>query len=386
MKNKIIAVLLTVLIFSSTVICAGATYQDEELKFNSSGKFKIMVLSDVQDDYPVNEDTMAFIDEALEAEQPDLVVFNGDNIVTSDTRAYGQLLKPLVNRNVKFTFVFGNHDDESSVLTKEEILAEFQKYEGCVAYDAVPELHGCATHNLPIKSSDGKKVAFNLWLFDSGDYSVYQNGERGYDCVRYDQIKWYEEVSKTLEKENGGLVPSIAFQHIIPIEPVKNIYFEFPFSINKITFDFNDGSHYLMLPKFSKIKEGFILEHCCPSMDNEGQWAAMAYRKDVLALVTGHDHINSFTTTCDGIDLVQTPGITSHSYSRSFIKGAEIITLDEKNPKTYESHTLYQWELALRNNSTIQGSSQFGTVKYFFAKVLYKICNFGLNILLGNLK
>ena len=39
----------------------------------------------------------------------------------------------------------------------------------CLAYDAVPELSGVGTHNLNVKSSDGKKIAYSLYMFDSKD-------------------------------------------------------------------------------------------------------------------------------------------------------------------------------------------------------------------------
>ena len=44
------------------------------------GKFKIMQIADVQEDCPVNLDTIRLIEAAVEKEKPDLVVFTGDQI------------------------------------------------------------------------------------------------------------------------------------------------------------------------------------------------------------------------------------------------------------------------------------------------------------------
>ena len=155
-------------------------------------------------------------------------MFLGDNIMSPEDgtvesywKGYDEVFPILESKGVPFTFVFGNHDDESApTVTKEEMLKKYQSYDGCLAYDTDPSLHGCATHNLPILSSDGKKVAYNLWMFDSGDYVFYENGKRrGYDCVRADQLAWYKAESATLKAANGGeAVPSLAFQHIIPQE------------------------------------------------------------------------------------------------------------------------------------------------------------------------
>ena len=89
-------------------------------------------------------------------------------------------IKYLVGKNVYFDtsklenyYVFGNHDDETMpTLTKEQMLDGYMSYAGCLAYDADPALHGCATHNLEILSSDGTHTAFNLWLMDDGEVVV----------------------------------------------------------------------------------------------------------------------------------------------------------------------------------------------------------------------
>ena len=366
MKKKILSVILAVLMMLTVSVPAFAANEaaapaGDTLQFGDDGKFQILVLADVQDDNPVNEDTLQYIREALDTVKPDLVVFNGDNITTDDKAAYDQLMQPLVERGQKFTFVFGNHDVEDRSLTHEDILEIFQSYEGCLAYDADPALHGCANHNLPILSSDGTKVAFNLWMFDSGDYIKNEDGSwyydeydsRVYDCVRKDQIEWYKNESKKLEEANGGKVPSIAFQHIITEEGVAAILPEIPSFLGILGRSFTNGNAYSFVPVFTRIKSGFIFEPPCPSVDNEGQWDAFVERGDVLGCVFGHDHVNSFIAEYDGIDAIMTPGITSESYKDDMLRGGRIITIDEKDPWNYETEMLHFHALALKEGSLI---------------------------------
>ena len=362
MTKKILSVILAVLMLLTVSVPAFAAEGDtsatgDALQFGSDGKFTMLVLADVQDVYPMQEDTLQYIREALDTVKPDLVIFNGDNIVIDDARAYEQLLQPLVERGQKFTFVFGNHDMEERSFSKEDILEIYQSYEGCLAYDADPSLHGCATHNLPILSSDGSKVAFNLWMFDSGDYMKDENGEwvegKPYDCVREDQIEWYKNESKKLEEENGGKVPSMAFEHIITEEGVAALHPEMPSSLGDLGRAFTNGNAYSILPIFTRIKSGVILEPPCPSIDNEGQWDAFVERGDVLGCVFGHDHVNTFIGEYDGVDVIMTPGITSHSYSNDTFRGGRIITIDEENPWEYETSILYFHALALKEGSLL---------------------------------
>lgn len=366
MKKKILSVILAALMLLTVSVTAfaaeeGTAPAGDALQFDANGKFQILVLADVQDNYPVNEDTLQYIREALDTVKPDLVVFNGDNITIDDKAAYDQLMQPLVERGQKFTFVFGNHDVEDRSFTHEDILEIYQSYGGCLAYDADPSLHGCANHNLPILSSDGTKVAFNLWMFDSGDYLKNEDGSwyydeydsRVYDCVRKDQIEWYKETSKKLEAENGGKVPSIAFQHIITEEGVAAILPEMPSFLGFMGRSFENGNAYSFVPVFTRIKSGFIFEPPCPSVDNDGQWDAFVERGDVLGCVFGHDHVNSFIAEYNGIDAIMTPGITSESYSNDMLRGGRIITIDENDPWNYETEMLYFHALALKEGSLI---------------------------------
>ncbi len=59
-------------------------------------------------------------------------------MVTSDVRAFDEIFNPLVERGIPFTFVSVTMTTELFDLNKEEILAHCQKYDGCLAYDAVP--------------------------------------------------------------------------------------------------------------------------------------------------------------------------------------------------------------------------------------------------------
>ena len=381
--KKLISVLLAVIfaISFSTVAFAAENAQDEKLRFNSEGKFKIMYICDVQDSYPMEEGMLALVGEALDAEKPDLVILGGDNIMSSDVRGYDQLLTLFTERNVKFDLVFGNHDhDSADKLTKEEQLAIYQTYNGCLARDADPLLSGCGTHNLPLMSSDGSRVAFNLWLFDSNDYCTYSDGTNDYDRVREDQIEWYMNKSEELQQDNGGkLVPSLAFQHIIVPEVYDALFFKAPFSLGKATKNFADGSHYFYIPNLFKLN-GLMNEMPCPPYGNDGEWDAFVERKDVLGCAFGHDHINSFVVDYKGVDMIQTPGSTYNSYGDDLVRGVRIINLDENNPWTYETHVLTAAELAQKDGSKIPSITGTSVSKYSFLNIVSKVLFFIMDL------
>lgn len=390
--KKVLSIFLAVVILISGVVFASAK-SDTTLQFDENGHFKILVLADIQSGFPVGEALKAYIAEAIDASDPDLVVFLGDNIMSADDgtvesywKGYDEVFPILESKGVPFTFVFGNHDDESApTVTKEEMLEKYQSYDGCLAYDADPSLHGCATHNLPILSSDGNKVVYNLWFFDSGDYVDNEDGSRkGYDCVRADQIAWYEAESAKLKAANGGeVVPSLAFEHIIPQEATQAVMFSLPFQLGDLTRNFSDGTSATYLPNYFAF-DGILSEAPCPSPDNEGQWNSFVETGDVKACFFGHDHVNNFSVNVNGVDAVSVPGTTFKSYNSITDQGSMVITLDERDLSTYSTEILYTSDLAVKEGSNIPNQEHSETVAtYKFRTVLRYLAHGILTVLRG---
>ena len=95
-------------------------------------------------DYDGDDDDYDDIDSEIEAEldaaQPDLVVFLGDQIhgpstgrsVERTQKALDAILQPVAARELPFAVVFGNHDDEGGV-DKQTQLEYYRSYPGCLA-------------------------------------------------------------------------------------------------------------------------------------------------------------------------------------------------------------------------------------------------------------
>jgi len=78
--KRFFAVIFTLIMtFSSFAICANADENTKELKFKD-GKFKILVLADVQDTDKPQQETVDLMTNAIDKTQPDLIVLTGDNI------------------------------------------------------------------------------------------------------------------------------------------------------------------------------------------------------------------------------------------------------------------------------------------------------------------
>ena len=341
------------------------------LRFREDGTFKIMLIADPQDDENLEETTTAIMNEALDQYAPDLVIYLGDNTVAdgyeNQKTAIEAVTKPVVDRGIPFAIVFGNHDEEHDV-SKEELL-EIYRSLGCLTYDAVPEMHGCGTCNLPILASDSDKAVFNLWLTDSGDYNR-DEGASGYDYVHEDTIAWYKETAAALAEENGGKpVPAMNFQHIVIPEIYDELYVKFPFSLGALSQE-RYGNYYSLLPVFTRLN-GYWLEVPCPPDVYDGQLDAWVETGDVIAAFHGHDHNNSYEVNISGVDVINVPSVGCNSYSKPIDRGVGLVTLYENDPAAYDYELIRMYDLALEKDSMIpQVEGGRSAAYYAFFKVL----------------
>ncbi len=382
MKKALSILLAIVMLMSCSVLAFAGNSKNGNLQFDENGQFKFLIFADTQDGYPHEKDFINYYNQALDKVQPDLVIFLGDIVMSAKDgsedgywKGYDELLNPLVERNIPFTLVFGNHDEETNPNSnKEEMLAKYQTYAGCLAYDADPALHGTATHNLEILSSDGDKTAYALWLMDSGHYVIDENGEEYYDCVRADQLRWYEAESEKLEAANGGKVPSMMFQHIIPREVAQEVMITSKYPLGIGGKDLLDGTSLTYLPNMFGYQSGSVVEMPCPSLDCEGQWESIVNRGDVKAVFFGHDHENTFVANIDGVDALNVPGSTYRSYHSIVNQGAMLITLDESDLSTYKAELIRTADLALEEGSLLP-DGEYSKTAYMFANFANALLN-----------
>ena len=89
--------------------------QIKPLKFDKNGEFKIVQFTDVHFKYgnPASDIALKRINEVLDAERPDLVVFTGDVVYAKPAEtAMRTVLACASSRKIPFVVTFGNHGKE----------------------------------------------------------------------------------------------------------------------------------------------------------------------------------------------------------------------------------------------------------------------------------
>ena len=319
------------------------------LKFKN-GKFKIMQIADIQENYQLNPDTIKLISLALDKEKPDLVVLTGDQIQGYSgcylkeaemkvMHVIDEFIAPIKERNIPFAVTFGNHDDDCKC-SRQLQMEHYTSFDNCVYSEPRCE-EDPGTFAITVKNSEDKD-ALAIYLFDTG--KAVMNGA-SFPPVKKEQIEWYQNKRDAFKEANGDYLPGIVFQHI----PVPE-YFDV---INKVNF-FTRGrveayksrkNTFYSLDKETLARGGFMYEAPAAPDINAGQFDALKEKGDIFAMYVGHDHNNSFYKKLDGIDLGYCQGAGFNTYGPGEKRGVRLFEFDENNVRNYHTYCTTMDEL-----------------------------------------
>jgi hypothetical protein len=314
------------------------------LRFNSDHKFKIMQIADTQEIPAVSPDTLSLINNALDREKPDLVIFTGDQIKGYSKKfkkdpaiiesTIDILVEPIAKRNIPFMVTYGNHDAQCGIDNRGQYKF-YAKYDNFISGD-LRNADDVGTADIQIYSSTEDKPVFELYIIDS--HGKAKDGA-GYAPVDKEQIEWYVSRREQLKAENGDYLPSLVFQHI-PVPEFFDVIKKVPKGTKGAVPAY--GAHeneYFVLNDETIAEGGFMLESPASPDVNTGEFEAMSEKGDVLGIYVGHDHNNSFVVKYKGVDLGYTQGAGFNVYGPGENRGVRIFELDETAPREYKTHT-----------------------------------------------
>lgn len=371
--KKVLSIVLAALMVLSCCVIAFAEDTDKTLKFNEDGKFKIMQINDTQDKgKDVKKNMVKFIETALDVEKPDLVVFVGDQL--SDVYPFASkedyalairnILKPLEDRGIPFVATLGNHDhDRASIMPENEM---YSLYESEMNYSTQngPDSFTCS---VPVLSSDGSKIAFNIYSMDSNNKAA----SGGYAGINAEQLAWYNETSAQLKAENGGnAVPSLLFQHV-PVKEIYNLLKECDWNTPNAIYSRRDTTWYVL----DETKATGTLGEAPCSEDFStitGQYQAWLENGDIMGAFFAHDHVNNFEgITDDGIRMGYNGGTGFRSYGNGDLRSVRVFELDENDVTNYDTRLVTYHDIVGADNSTWLGDLLTPALLNPLMKVVY---------------
>lgn len=372
--KKVIGVILSFVMVFTFSFVVNATETEKVLSFNEDGSFKIMQINDTQD-VGKNADgrMLEFVAAALDKEQPDLVVFVGDQL--SDVYPFGtkedmtlaiqNVLDLVAERNIPFLMTLGNHDhDNMDVLSEEEQYAVYTSYENC--YATANGTDGF-TYSVPVKSSDGKDTVFNIYMMNT--HNKAEDG--GYSGINAEQVEWYKNTSAALKAANGGeVVPSLLFQHV-PVKEIYSLFTECEYNDDGAVYSRRDSKWYKL--DETKAEGNFGEAPCSENFDRvTGQYEAWLECGDIMGAFFAHDHVNTFVgTNDDGVTMGYNGGAGFRSYGLGDDRCVRVFELNEDDVENYSTR-LVAYEEATGKEIAVVFSDLFTpALLTYLMKVVY---------------
>jgi predicted MPP superfamily phosphohydrolase len=318
-KGKFIVstIMVCLTIFFSTTYSKEntSTIEKPTLKFGSDGNFKIVQFADSQDGAIIDPRTVDLMNKILDYEKPNLVVLTGDNIdgkcksARDVKEAINSIAGPMEKRGIPWAVVFGNHDEEHGMMSKEEMMKLYMSYAHNISEIGFKDNTRVGNYNLLIKGSKSDIPAFNIYMLDSGKYS---SDMQAYEWIKENQIAWYKDTYTQLKVKYNNTIPALMFFHI-PLPEWKVLW--------------NSGT------AIGERNE----EECSPTV-NSGLFKELVAGGDVKGVFVGHDHVNDYVGKLQGITLGYSRSIGYGTYGKEgFSRGARVFSIKESEPTAFKT-------------------------------------------------
>lgn len=329
---------------------------DKKLKFNEKGKFRILLLGDLHESCRLDtdldkaqfSDMQRLMTTSLDRLQPDLVVFMGDTFISetpTPKEALDIIAKPIKDRGLPFAAVLGNHEHDLKDIAP--TLSAYFNHPSSLCRNDNSKISGDMNYNLLIHGKDGQPK-FNLWFIDSNN--LCQSNVSVYDWVKDDQIQWYESKANELAQANGGKpLPAVLFQHIPVPEEYEALREAKPHEFYQSVrgHGVHRGKRYML----ADGAEGYLGEGPATPCYNNGQFQSWKKTDDIIGAFFGHDHLNDFTCTVDGIMMGQCKTSGFRCYTDGCRSCVRIIDIDESEPTKLETAVIHFKQFGLKSKS-----------------------------------
>ncbi len=335
----------------------------QPLRFHDDRHFRILEVSDFHAGKQNDPKLTVGLEALLKETKPDFVVFGGDQcldrLTKEEVRTYFTgMIRPVLDRQLPWGAIFGNHDHECGIPVEEEIEV-YESIEGCRFTRGPEELHGITNCCVPVLFHDSDRPAYFLWSLDSNryvtDYSrlfglereltlkdfvlpIHNNYGQNGATPLFDQVNWYYQGSKEAEKTEGHKVPGVMFMHI-PLPEYAEV---------------------LRNPEETHAR-GSVREKSGFSEISSGLFLAALERGDIRGFFFAHEHLIDLEGEYCGITMACDAALGYNMSAHDDLRGGRVIDLYENG--RMDTHMVHLIDLlgrdAMRNPDYFEGGCPY---------------------------
>ena len=302
--------LLILFLFTLILSLSGCNGNNQEIVYTDDEPFeidmqsdtlKILQLTDLHLTYGIDyndRQTLKGIETLVSADEYDLIVITGDMAMSvSAPSLFGKLVKFMESLETPWTFVFGNHETDYDDYTA--FLSQITDCE-YLYFKVGPEMVDGGVGNFRIVFNKDDVEFYTLYLMDSHtERAIYTDEEGEYDYIKESQVSWARTHLET------DTTDSVFYFHI----PLR---------------EFMNPEDYVGTFDEDKVYAQGV---------NTGLFDLLVEMNKTKGVFVGHDHLNNFEFTMDGI-LLAYGQISGYNAYGDLPRGGRVVEVDSSGEMT----------------------------------------------------
>lgn len=264
------------------------------------------------------------IAQLVERTKPDLITVSGDLAWAGCDHAYGMLAELLEKYQIPWTMVWGNHDNQNGAEYIERIVTKYVQYPHCI-YERGDSALGNGNYVIGVEE-DGK-LAEALIMMDSHDKNDYVdkdgNQTQVWAKLTSAQLDWYRQQIRELKEKGCASATMIVHIPIHAYVTASRMAYKSCVEQKELTIAQADGTECWNAGYEDSVGVQYENISCYP--EDDGVFAVIKEEGLTKRVIAGHDHVNNFMISYDGIQLIFALKLGAGCYWDARLNGGTVL-------------------------------------------------------------
>ena len=269
------------------------------------------------------------VEKLIEKVQPDLITISGDLAWAGYTLAYDLLAELLEQFQIPWAPVWGNHDNQGGAECIDRIVNRYMAYPHFLYEKGDPAI---GNGNYVIAIEEDGKIVEALVMVDSHNRVEYVREGRDEDTTDAklipEQLEWYRQQIRLLKEK--GCDSATMILHIPPYvyREASRAAFKEGVDLKSVSLQEAEGAS--CWNEGYEDSFGVQYEGICSYPEEDGVFAVVKEEGVTKRIIAGHDHVNNWVITYDGVQLIYGLKTGAGCYWNPILNGGTVLKVGKE--------------------------------------------------------